>query len=217
MDKWPSEKDKDMIEQKKQQWDGVYSGPKEKIPWVENPIPKAELKLFIEHLPKNKTVLDYGSGDGILADFLFEQGLDISCCDVSKKAIELVNKKMPNVETWVAFHPSQIEKKGFGGLLAWGVMHHLPRERWESYIDTFIEMTSDDAVMLFGGHSMKDKDFVDGKRISPTTGEESFAIDFMEDLLKDKNLEIIESGYFPFKEAYSDNERCFKYFLVKKR
>jgi SAM-dependent methyltransferase len=205
------------FESKKRHWENIYSKGKEKLPWLENPMPEKIMEEFCSHLKPSDKVLDYGCGDGKLADFLQKKGLKVACSDISEKALSLVSEKMPNAETIQAEEPQKIgNSPTFDGVLAWGVMHHIDKELWGHYIDGFANIAKKDGYILIGGHSMKDKEFSQGSRISPTTGDISNAVDSLETMLPNHGLKIINSGYFNFEESSTKQQRCFKYFLVKK-
>lgn len=202
---------------KKQQWENVYSRDRGNLPWLENPIPTEILEDFCGHLEEGSKVLDYGCGDGILAEFLSQKGLLVVCSDISEKALELVAEKNPAIETIQADEPSKIAtSESFDGILSWGVMHHVDKNLWNTYIDQFKNMTKDNGYILVGGHSMKDEEFSQGFRISPTTGDISTAVDSLESIFQEKGLKIVNSGYFDFKEGFSGKDRAFKYFLVQR-
>ena len=100
--------------------------------------------------------------------------------------------------------------------LLWGVMHHIDKNLWNKYINQFADMTKESGYILIGGHSMKDEEFSQGFRISPTTGNISTAVDSLETILQEQGLKIITSDYFNFKEGFTGKDRAFKYFLVQK-
>jgi cyclopropane fatty-acyl-phospholipid synthase-like methyltransferase len=203
--------------EKKKQWEDVYSKGREKLPWLENPTPTKILADFCSHFEKGDKVLDYGCGDGILAQILAKNGLKVACSDISEKALDLVSEKNPEIETIQAEEPSKIPKgETFDGVLVWGVMHHIDKNLWKKYVADLANITKENGFILFGGHSMKDEEFSKGFRISPTTGEISTAMDSLETILQEQNLKIIDSGYFDFKEGFTGKQRAFKYFLVQK-
>ncbi len=205
------------LEAKKEQWEQVYSQGKEKLPWLENPIPKEILEDFSARFKKGDKILDYGCGDGKLAEFLFQKGLAIVCSDISQKALDLVSEKNPNIKTIQADEPSKITmNENFNGVLSWGVMHHVDKNLWSKYIDQLVNITKDGGYILIGGHSTKDEEFSQGFRISPTTGNVSTAVDSLESILQEQGLKIITSGYFDFKEGFTNKDRAFRYFLFQK-
>jgi 2-polyprenyl-3-methyl-5-hydroxy-6-metoxy-1,4-benzoquinol methylase len=206
----------DYLEKRKEQWDKVYDGDKEKLPWTENPIPVEIISKFCSFFSEGGEVLDFGCGDGILTKILIENGLSVTCSDISAGALKMVSKQFPNIKTIQAGDPSEIITDiKFDGILVWGVLHHVDERLWDEYFKRLSEMTKPNGYILFGGHSKMDSEFSEGYRISPTTGEHSTAIDSLENTLLNNDVEVIDSGYFPFKEAFTSHQRAFRYFLIK--
>lgn len=92
-------------------------------------------------------------------------------------------------------------------------MHHVQRSYLDEYIQSFFRLLRPHGVLLLAGHSMKDKAFEKGWRISPTIQEVSYAVDYLIPLLKNyPHYEIIE-GYYPFVEHPGGAQRWFRYVL----
>ena len=197
-------------------WNQVYK--RENLPWTENPIPKELLNEFCNLLPNNK-LLDYGGGDGLLSKYLINRNLDITLCDISSDILKLVKDNFININTIECNNPNYfVEKKlDFGGVLCWGVLHHVPLINWVDYMKSFYNIISPGGYILIGGHSIKDTEFKGGKRISPTTKITSNSIDELDKMIKGKSdLTLVETGYFPFIEAFTQSNRVFKYFIFKR-
>lgn len=197
-------------------WEDVYKG--DDLPWTQNPIPTEILKKFISHLGKGDIVLDCGGGDGLLSQLLIDEGFDVVCSDISERALNLAKEKFPNLKTVQASSPAFFagQEKNFDGVLVWGVMHHVPKDDWKDYLKDFYTILQKEGVLLIGGHSRRDEEFASGFRISPTTGKESFAADFLQGPVKEAGFHISEEGFFEFQEAFTGNERVFKWFLLQK-
>lgn len=195
-------------------WDRVYS--RDELPWLKNPLPMKLVNKFTSSIKKNGKILDYGCGDGLFFPFFFDVGLQVTASEVSKVALTLVKKKYPNVTAIRCNHPKELSGV-FDGIFVWGVIHHIQFNQWEGYLKSFKELLAEDGIILVGGHSMRDKEFSRGYRISPTTGEESCAVDYIEGLLKKVGLEAVDVGHFSFKEAFTGHRRVFKYFFLKKK
>lgn len=204
------------MNEEKQKWEEVYQ--KEDLPWLKNPIPTNLLEKFADHFTQGDKILDYGGGDGLLSRILIEKGFDVLCSDISEKALVIAKEKIPTLKTVQASDPFVFLEKGliFDGVLVWGVMHHVQKEKWLDYLKSFHSIIKNGGIVLVGGHSTKDVDFQEGYRISPTTGYVSYAVNDLGEMAKEVGFEVIESDFFPFEEAFTGHERVFNYFFLKK-
>ena len=205
------------ISENTQSWQDVYAGSESKTPWTKNPIPKDIFNKFSKLLAFNAKLLDYGCGDGVHIPFFKEKGMIIVGCDISQNALDIVKAKNPGIEAIQSSDPANLNITNFDCALVWGVMHHIKFDLWDSYLESFSKIIKPGGYMLIAGHSRSDQEFEErGCRTSPTTGEISYAVDPLEELLPHHNFAIVESGYFPFVEAYTGSPRAFKYFLTKR-
>ncbi len=205
------------LKKQQQLWENVYQNDQAKLPWLKNQLPIEVLDKLCKYLKSNNKVLDYGCGDGLLAEYLVDKGLNVICSEISQNALNRVHERLPTVKTIRAGTPNEIMpiENDFDGMIVWGVMHHIDTSFWNDYVEGFIKLLKPQGYMLIGGHSKKDPEFKDGFRISPTTGEISYAVNDLEKLITNKKLTILESNYFDFEEAYTGKQRSFKYFLIK--
>jgi len=80
----------------KAHWEKVYEtkSPNE-VSWTQSK-PKTSIDLINSfNLPKSSSIIDVGGGDGLLVDFLLEEGYEnITVLDISSKAIERAKKRL---------------------------------------------------------------------------------------------------------------------------
>lgn len=80
---------------KKAHWEHIFeTKDTSKVSWHQ-PVPKTSL-LLIENLdltPKSK-IIEVGSGDSFLADFLLEKDYEITLLDISEKALSTIKKRL---------------------------------------------------------------------------------------------------------------------------
>ena len=80
----------------KAHWETVYEtkSPNE-VSWTQSK-PKTSIDLINSfNLPKSSSIIDVGGGDGLLVDFLLEEGYEnITVLDISSKAIERAKKRL---------------------------------------------------------------------------------------------------------------------------
>ncbi len=184
------------------------------LPWLKNPLPEKVLLDFSERI-QGTDILDYGCGNGDIADFFAQKGFTVVGSDISSEILKVVKEKYPHIETIQAFNPSQI-RQTFDAVVSWGVLHHVDISEWGVFMDGFKRILNEDGIILIGGHSKKDVEFNSGYRISPTTGEKSYALDSLEDIARKSGFVIREKGYVPFKEAYTNNDRYFIYCSIER-
>lgn len=200
-------------------WNKIYN--RKELPWTRNPIPYDLFDRFIGKVNSSDIVLDYGCGDGYIALELIQRyGCNVVCADISGNALNQARKKeLEQLKTYeVENRPIELlrEYGDFKRILVWGVMHHVDRDLWSSYVEDFRNITQTNGVILIGGHSKKDPEFSKGYRISPTTNIKSYAVDGLEEVIKRSELSIVDTGYFPFQEAFTGKQRVFRYFLLIK-
>ena len=70
-------------------WDKIYKT--EKNPFGSEP--SLFIKNYLSDFPKDKPILDLGSGDGRNAIFLAQKGFDVTCVDISKEALGKLTEK----------------------------------------------------------------------------------------------------------------------------
>ena len=199
----------------KEIWDQVYNS--NDLPWTENPIPSEILKNFISYFEPGQLVLDYGGGTGYLSKALMNSNLKVICADISMKALEKAKKNLPTLKVVQVDDPSHFieEKVIFDGILSWGVIHHISRDKWEEHLASLKRILNPEGVILIGGHSIADSEFVDGYRISPTTGLKSNAINPIGNIAAKAELKVLEEGLFHFQEAFTGLPRVFKYLILQ--
>jgi len=202
------------MNEKQEKWERIYE--RINLPWLENPIPGAILEKFANHFNKGDKILDYGGGNGVLSKILIDNGLDVTCSDISEKALILAKKEIPTLKIIQASNPSLFYEKryAFDGVLVWGVMHHINKKEWGNYLNSFYSILKSGGILLIGGHSTKDIDFEKGYRISPTTGDISHAVNEIRNIAEENNFRIDESDFYEFKEGFSGKKRIFNYFFL---
>lgn len=193
-------------------WDSVYE-ENDKLPWTENPVPHNVLEQFYKKI-NGKVLLDYGCGDGLLTEFFVHKNMDVTCSDISKKILAKVRARFSSVKTIQASNPSEINNQ-YDAIIVWGVMHHVDINEWDFFIKGFKNLLRKNGIILIGGHSRKDSEFSKGYRISPTTKEKSWALDNFEEKAKNAGMNLVDKGYFPFREAFTSYKRIFKYFIFE--
>lgn len=91
--------------ERKKHWENVFkTKDTTKVSWYQS-IPETSLKLIENlHLKKNARIIEIGSGDSFLADFLLEKGYsDITLLDVSETALDTVKLRLKDKSSKITF------------------------------------------------------------------------------------------------------------------
>jgi len=84
------------ISERKVHWETVFqTKDTTKVSWYQ-PVPETSLRLIKKlKLPKTARIIEVGSGDSYLGDFLVEEGYsEITLLDISEKALDTVQKRL---------------------------------------------------------------------------------------------------------------------------
>ena len=84
------------ISDRKRHWENVFqTKDTTKVSWYQ-PVPETSLKLIEQiNLPKTARIIEVGSGDSYLGDFLIEKGYsEITLLDISEKALDIIRKRL---------------------------------------------------------------------------------------------------------------------------
>lgn len=85
-----------MMDERKKHWETVYETKKpNEVSWTQD-VPKTSLDLIKGfNLDKSASIIDIGSGDSKLVDFLLNEGFEnITVLDISEKALERAKKRL---------------------------------------------------------------------------------------------------------------------------
>ncbi|MCB9231067.1 MAG: class I SAM-dependent methyltransferase [Bacteroidia bacterium] len=198
-------------------WDNLYSGDLDKLPWINNPFPIEIFKKYVDQLQFSENILDYGTGTGRYFTLLKETGANITCLDISKKALSICKANHPDAIVIPAETPISLADNFFNGILCWGVLHHIHPDSRATFWSSLSMKIKGQGLILLGGWSQEDPEHNGIARISPITKQPTWDIDFgLHQLINGCNLKIIQSGCYPFIESFTQNKRLFSYYLIKK-
>jgi SAM-dependent methyltransferase len=166
-----------MNEDERGVWEDVYRKGLSP-PWVGAEIPHSVLIRFVQHLPRNDSVvLDFGCGDGRLATELEELGAHVVAADVALGALERA-KPLKRGCYMQAHRIPEIEQRvgKFDGIVILGLLHHFSPDEWGRWISSGLDILSKRGVSLVGLFDRSDVAF-GGKRerLSPTTRRRSWS------------------------------------------
>lgn len=93
------------ISKRKIHWETVFqTKDTTKVSWYQ-PVPETSLRLIEKlKLPKTARIIEVGSGDSYLGDFLLEKGYsEITLLDISEKALEAIKKRLSEKAEKITF------------------------------------------------------------------------------------------------------------------
>ena len=79
-------------------WDGIYWEKHIKEDDLDN-IEDNWILDYMKYLPKTGNLLDLGCGVGQYSTYFYNLGYSVSSCDISSKALEILNEKNKNIKT----------------------------------------------------------------------------------------------------------------------
>lgn len=93
------------IDERKNHWENVFqTKDTTQVSWYQ-PKPETSLKLIEElKVEKNAPIIEIGSGDSFLADYLLLEGYEnITLLDISETALEKIRKRLGNNDSGITF------------------------------------------------------------------------------------------------------------------
>lgn len=83
------------LTEKKAHWENIFeTKDTTKVSWHQ-PVPETSLRLIEKlNLPPKSKIIEVGSGDSYLADFLLEKEHEITLLDISEKALLTIEKRL---------------------------------------------------------------------------------------------------------------------------
>jgi cyclopropane fatty-acyl-phospholipid synthase-like methyltransferase len=111
------------ISERKIHWETVFeTKDTTKVSWHQ-PFPETSIKLIDKlNLPKTARIIEVGSGDSFLADFLIEKGFsEITLLDISEKALEKVRLRLAAKAELITFLANDVTE--FSSTLRFDLWH----------------------------------------------------------------------------------------------
>lgn len=112
------------------------------------------------HFPLSKKVLDVGSGTGILAKWLADEGFDVFCIDPSAEMVRRCKAKGLNIQqrTLQEYEPPI----KFGMIFAILSLIHVPKEEFEDQIKKLANALEPQGLLFLGMLEGKGEGFFEG-------------------------------------------------------
>lgn len=132
-------------------FENIYSKPG--AIWTQENPPQKLVNLVENGILKPSKVLDSACGEGTAAIYLAKEGFDVTGIDFSGKAIDYAHERAAKEGVEVNFmvmDALEIEKfsNEFNFVFEWGLIHHLPPEQVESYIQKIAKVLAQDGMYM---------------------------------------------------------------------
>jgi SAM-dependent methyltransferase len=162
-------------------------------PRVSDPRP-AWMGDLLRRLGGGSNVLDLGCGPGVpTAAALVANGHRVTGIDISSRQVELARANVP-LGRFLVGDALEIdfEHRSFDAIVALFSLTHIPRDRWESLIDRFVEWLRPGGWLLttFGANDSAGCDEEDFLGLGHTNWTNGFGPDTSQRLLRDAGFRI---------------------------
>lgn len=146
--------------------------------WTHLPVKIRGAKKLVERLPAGGTILDLGSGRGLIAKNLAEMGFKVIGIDFEE---EIVNKTNEEIDNWglsgklkfVVADTLELPftDSSFDGVCDFGLLENLYKEDWPNYVKEVNRVLRPGGYYLNVSLSRKTKVFLDFSPINSKDGE----------------------------------------------
>ena len=181
--------------------------------WTHLPIKIQSAKKLIGKLPSGGSILDVGSGRGIIAKKLAEMGFKVIGIDFEENIVETANRETTGwgLEGKLKFVVADVMKlpfvdNSFDGVCDFGLLENLHKEDWTTYANEINRVLKPGGFYLNISLSRKTSNFLYYSPINSKDGEldkynihyHFFEKEEMQNIFKDKmtliadNIEFIE-------------------------
>lgn len=158
--------------ERKIHWENVFeTKDTTKVSWYQ-PIPETSMKMIDKlNLPKTVRIIDVGSGDSFLADFLLERGYsEITLLDISEKALDTIRIRLAAKAENIIFLANDVTDLSSAGTFdIWhdrAVFHFLTEKRdIQKYVENVSEKLVSGGYLILGTFSTNGPDMCSGLKV----------------------------------------------------
>ena len=160
------------ISERKIHWENVFeTKDTTKVSWYQ-PFPETSIKLIGKlNLPKTAKIIEIGSGDSFLADFLIEKGFsEITLLDISEKALEKIRLRLSTKADNITFLANDVTE--FSSAVRFdlwhdrAVFHFLTDEQEiQKYVKNVTEILVSGGYLILGTFSLNGPEICSGLKV----------------------------------------------------
>mgnify|MGYP004643730651 CR=1 FL=1 len=142
-------------------WDKVYWEKHLKEDDLNN-IEDNWITEYLNYLPKTGKILDLGCGIGQYSNYFYNLGYDVSACDISKKAIETLNKNNIHINTKIQDmnKPLEYDDNEFDIVFANLSIHFLSDENTRKLMNEIKRILKPNGIFVGSVNSTKAYEFI---------------------------------------------------------
>ena len=117
---------------------------------------------YMKYLPKTGNLLDLGCGVGQYSTYFYSLGYSVSSCDISSKALEILNEKNKNIKTKIQDMNKPLEYKDneFDIVFANLSIHFLSDENTKNLLGEIKRILKPNGIFIGSVNSTKAYEFI---------------------------------------------------------
>lgn len=117
---------------------------------------------YMKYLPKTGNLLDLGCGVGQYSTYFYSLGYSVSSCDISSKALEILNEKNKNIKTKIQDMNKQLDYKDneFDIVFANLSIHFLSDENTKNLLSEIKRILKPNGIFIGSVNSTKAYEFI---------------------------------------------------------
>lgn len=142
-------------------WDGIYWEKHIKEDDLDN-IEDNWILDYMKYLPKTGNLLDLGCGVGQYSIYFYSLGYNVSSCDISSKALEILNEKNKNIKTKIQDinKPLDYKDNEFDIIFANLSIHFLSDENTKNLLGEIKRILKPNGIFIGSVNSTKAYEFI---------------------------------------------------------
>lgn len=142
-------------------WDGIYWEKHIKEDDLDN-IEDNWILDYMKYLPKTGNLLDLGCGVGQYSIYFYSLGYNVSSCDISSKALEILNEKNKNIKTKIQDinKPLDYKDNEFDIVFANLSIHFLSDENTKNLLGEIKRILKPNGIFIGSVNSTKAYEFI---------------------------------------------------------
>ncbi len=142
-------------------WDGIYWEKHIKEDDLDN-IEDNWILDYMKYLPKTGNLLDLGCGVGQYSIYFYSLGYNVSSCDISSKALEILNEKNKNIKTKIQDMNKPLDYKDneFDIVFANLSIHFLSDENTKNLLGEIKRILKPNGIFIGSVNSTKAYEFI---------------------------------------------------------